>query len=184
MPKHLKKSIVSVFKTPRKLLLFIVLFFVFIKLSLIIATHQLFFFGLNNNLFDFFGKVKFLSGVLSSYLFNAPAKVVLIILVTSILASLNMVLAVNYVKRRVVRGYEEGLGILGILVAIFGVGCSACGSVLLSSVIGLSASTQLLGILPFKGIEFSLFSFLIMIVSIFTISKKLQDPNVCPIKFK
>jgi len=61
---------------------------------------------------------------------------------------------------------------------ILGVGCGACGSVILSSIIGLSASWTLIGVLPLHGAEFSMLAVVMLAYSILSLSRKLSPERI------
>jgi len=109
------------------------------------------------------------------------APFVMIILV-SILAGIDIALAIFYTRRKIVTDRAAGFGMLGIVGGFFGIGCSACGSVVLSSLIGVGASGQLVGILPLHGLEFSIASLIILIASIVYLAKHIENPKSCRIE--
>ena len=73
------------------------------------------------------------------------------------------------------------MGLGGIIAGFIGVGCAACGSVILSSIFGIGATAGFIGFLPLKGQEFSLLAVGILGFSNFMISKKILDPAICKI---
>jgi len=101
------------------------------------------------------------------------------LLVVAALSAMNITFFVYYTQHRVKTQVSAGLGIVGIIVGFFGIGCAACGSVLLSTVIGFAAASQVLGFLPFHGEEFSWLSILILLIANFYLIKKINDPMVC-----
>ena len=72
-----------------------------------------------------------------------------------------------------------GTGFLGTVAGVFGVGCTSCGSVLLSIIFGVGTASTLLGILPFQGVEIGFIGVLLQLLSVYLISHKLQQPMVC-----
>ncbi len=70
------------------------------------------------------------------------------------------------------------VGIVGAFLGIFAPGCAACGIGLVST-LGLSAS--FLAIFPYKGLELSIISIMILSFTIFKISKDLTMGDVCKI---
>jgi len=63
---------------------------------------------------------------------------------------------------------------------IFGVGCAACGSVIVSSLLLLVGAGGVLTILPFHGAEFGVLGIIFLWFSIYQLSKRIDDPLVCP----
>lgn len=67
------------------------------------------------------------------------------------------------------------IGSIGIFLGVLAPGCAACG-VGIAALLGLGAFFQFL---PFKGLEISLVSILLLTYSIYLISKSLLNGNVC-----
>lgn len=134
--------------------------------------------------------------VISQY-FSAPEKVLILfsslkalqtnfqpfgrvmLITVTLLFGLNVSLFSFYLKRRVGLQKEAGLSAGGIVAGMLGVGCASCGSFIISSLFGASASVAFLGFLPFRGQEFAIISIIILGFSIVSISKKIQEPLVC-----
>ena len=60
-------------------------------------------------------------------------------------------LLIYYLRRTARIQTEMGVSLAGVATSMLGVGCASCGSVLLTSLIGLGSATTVLGILPFRG---------------------------------
>lgn len=101
------------------------------------------------------------------------------IVAVSLLFGLNMSLFSFYLKRRVRFQKEAGISVGGIMAGMLGVGCASCGSFIISSLFGASASVAFLGFLPLKGQEFAIISLIILGFSIISTAKKIQEPLVC-----
>ena len=100
----------------------------------------------------------------------------------SLAFGMTVALLVYYTSRQIKIGKEAGLGLLGIIAGVIGVGCGACGSVAIASILGVGASAQLTGELPLKGLEFSIISLILLGVSFVFLSKKVNQPPVCKIE--
>lgn len=68
---------------------------------------------------------------------------------------------------------EAGIGVLGLLVGFLGIGCSVCGSIILSSIFGLTTTTVLVSFLPFGGLEFGGVGIFLLLLSIYFIAVKI-----------
>lgn len=139
----------------------------------------------------------FVKEIITSQYFNAPEKVSILlnslkafqtnfqpfgrimIIAVSLLFGVNMSLFSFYLKRRVRLQKEAGLSAGGIMAGMLGVGCASCGSFIISSLLGTSASVAFLGFLPLKGQEFAIISIVILGLSIISIAKKVQEPLIC-----
>lgn len=106
------------------------------------------------------------------------------IVLLAVLTGVNFSMIVFYYKKRARAGKELGVGAFGALLGFLGIGCSTCGSVLISSFLGFGAAAGFLNTLPFNGLEFGIASTLLIIFSIFTLAKKIDDPLVCRIDKK
>lgn len=69
----------------------------------------------------------------------------------------------------------------GLVSGIFGIGCAACGSFILTSVLTLFGVSGLLAYLPFGGEEFGVIGVVLLVYSIYIILNKIDKPLVCPI---
>ncbi|MAF14106.1 MAG: hypothetical protein CMI53_04425 [Parcubacteria group bacterium] len=99
--------------------------------------------------------------------------------VLSILFSINFVLFIAYVKRKITSQKSVGTGLVGTVAGFLGVGCSACGSAVLSAIFGVTAASSVLSVLPFNGDEFRFIGIALLLISIYLVAKRLQDPLVC-----
>ena len=59
--------------------------------------------------------------------------------------------------------------------------CASCGSVILSTFLGVGATAAFTGFLPFGGQEFSILAIIILAASLYVTGKKIADPLVCGI---
>lgn len=177
-------KIITAFKTVFRhpLYIFLALFFAFIIFAFANFLPNLSFAGyiIGGDL-DFSYKVKILWGMLGYFRTNSTLTAQIMLVSVALLAGIDIALAVFYAKRKIVTDRAAGFGMLGIVGGFFGIGCSACGSVVLSSIIGVGASGQLVGILPLKGLEFSILSLGILLASILYLAKKIVDPMTCRI---
>lgn len=87
-----------------------------------------------------------------------------------------------YLKRRINLQKAVGISGIGMMSGLLGVGCAACGSVVLSALFGATATAGFIGILPLKGQEFGLLSIAILVFSLFLTIRKIQNPLTCAIE--
>ena len=104
------------------------------------------------------------------------------ILIT-ILFGMNVAMIVYFLRRRIddVRQVGLGTGFAGITSGILGMGCAACGSFLLTSILSLSGASWLLSYLPLNGGEFGILGVILLAISLYLTAKKIQNPAVCKI---
>ncbi len=89
------------------------------------------------------------------------------------LFGLNAALIFHYMRDQVRVNHAAGASLAGIVIGLLGVGCAACGSVLLTSLLGIGA----IAALPFGGQEFAWLGIVIIVASTFVIAEKIADPN-------
>ena len=105
--------------------------------------------------------------------FHVFSRTVTILIVT--LFGVNTAMALHYLKGRFALDRSAGTGFVGTVFGMLGVGCASCGSIIASSVLG----TAVVGILPFRGLEFGLIGILILSFSIYLTAKRISEPEVC-----
>ncbi len=103
----------------------------------------------------------------------------IITVLISFLFAVNITLLIYYVKRKIKFYKSAGLSFFGMIFGLLGVGCAACGSVILSSIFGIGATAGFLGFLPFNGMEFGVLGVVILAFSIFLMAKKINLPEAC-----
>lgn len=72
-------------------------------------------------------------------------------------------------------------GIGGFVSGIFGVGCAACGTIILTGVLKLFGITWLLTYLPLHGAEFGVIGVILLAITTYTLAKRIADPVTCPV---
>lgn len=99
----------------------------------------------------------------------------------AILVGVNVAMIVYLVRKR--RGMigQKGvaLGAGGALSGALGVGCAACGSFLLSTILASMGAASALALLPLKGGEFGIASVALLGVTLGIVSNKISEPLVC-----
>ena len=98
-----------------------------------------------------------------------------------ILAGMNTGLAAGLLQKRRSASSAHAAGMAGVVAAILGAGCSACGSVALVSIIGLTAASPLLASLPFHGFEFSIASILLSVAALALLIRETKAVASCPL---
>lgn len=74
-----------------------------------------------------------------------------------------------------------GAGIGGLVAGVFGIGCAACGTFILTTVLSLVGAAGLLSFLPLKGAEFGFLGVGLLLYSMWLLIKKIDAPNICPL---
>jgi uncharacterized membrane protein len=69
-----------------------------------------------------------------------------------------------------------------MISAVFGIGCAACGSVILTAILGIAGTGALLTWLPLHGLEFGVVGIILLSFSIYYLAKRINDPLVCKVR--
>jgi hypothetical protein len=137
---------------------------------------------INSNL-SILEKINFLFSMLGSIKTNFTFVSASYTIAIAILFGINISLLIYYIKiRRVsIVGSNTTLSLGGLVSGIFGIGCAACGTFILSSFLGFFGVAGILTYLPFGGEEFGFIGVGLLIYSIYSVSQKINSPLVCKI---
>lgn len=177
-------SLKAVFTNASYLILAVVLFIIVtlvnFLINVLILNYDLLTFTLTSGFFDLATKTEiFLNSLAAIGVLSFGAIAVIVIL--SALLAIEIPLFIFYFKKQLTIRKEAGVGLSGLVVGWLGAGCSACGSIALSSLIGFTATTALIGFLPLEGLEFGLAGIFILLFSIYLTAKKISLSNNCKI---
>lgn len=75
----------------------------------------------------------------------------------------------------------SALGIGGVVSGFFGIGCAACGTFILTSLLTFGGASTFLALLPFGGQEFGFIGVALLAYAIYSLLKKLNQSLVCTI---
>jgi hypothetical protein len=104
----------------------------------------------------------------------------LLALFGSVLGGINIALAYTYMKVRgnaiIKSGFYSGMG---LVLAFLGIGCPACGTAILSLVLGFFGLSATLSLLPYQGLEIGYIGLLLVIFATYSLARKVASPNVC-----
>jgi len=98
-----------------------------------------------------------------------------------ILFGINIAMMVYYLKRRVTAAKRMGMGagFFGMASGILGIGCAACGSFILTSILSVFGAAGGLLLLPLRGGEFGILAVFLLVVSMILAARQIQNPLVC-----
>ena len=102
-------------------------------------------------------------------------------IISATLTGIQTSLLIYYLRQTIMVQREMGVSLLGVATSLLGVGCASCGSVVLTSLIGLSSASTVLGILPFRGQEFCFLGIAILLMAISYTMKKINQPYLCKV---
>ena len=130
-------------------------------------------------------KVRFLGSAFATLSTAHSLYSALGIIILSMLSGIQIALLAFYSHR--VSGVFKGKkrhhasGYLAVIIGMMGVGCVACGSVILTSILATVGAGSLLVFLPFHGFEVSVIAILILLISIYILARKIKEPLMCKI---
>lgn len=101
----------------------------------------------------------------------------------AVLLGVNLAMFVYFLRRKINDVKQNGIatGFFGIASGVIGVGCAACGSFLLASILSLLGASGVLAFLPLAGGEFGVLGVVLLGVSLSVTAKQIQNPAVCKI---
>lgn len=107
----------------------------------------------------------------------------ILLIVIAILFALNLTLLVFYIRKikSLLKGSKRihAVGIGGLVSGLLGIGCAACGSIVLTAILSSIGASGLLILLPFHGSEFGLLGVALLAFSIYELIKRINEPLVC-----
>ena len=102
----------------------------------------------------------------------------------AVLFGINVAMIVYYMRRNKDMSNKAGVtgaGFGGIVSGFFGIGCAACGTLVLGPLLALIGAGGLMALLPFGGQEFGFLSVGLLGFSVFLIAKKIDTTAVCKV---
>jgi hypothetical protein len=137
-------------------------------------------FSLKENI-SFSQKANLLISLIGSLKTNFTTLSLVLTTIGAILTGVQTSLLIYYLKQSFRLKRLAGTSVAGTLLSLIGVGCASCGSVILSSVLGLGFTTRFLGFFPFKGQEIGFLGIVVLVYVIRLTLKKIKNPLVCKI---
>ena len=83
-------------------------------------------------------------------------------------------------RRMAAAGQSIAIGSGAVVSGVLGVGCAACGSLILGVVLPSLGAAGALAALPLNGGEFGILGVALLFVSLLLISKNITEPAACP----
>lgn len=129
---------------------------------------------------DFSDKIGFLGSLLLGISTNHSLFSASILISISILFGLNVAMLVFYVRsRRSPSSREAAVGIGGLVAGILGMGCAACGSIVLTSLVPIIGAWGIMAFLPLGGGEFGILGIALLLWSFYRLMRNISAPLVC-----
>lgn len=101
----------------------------------------------------------------------------------AVLFGITTAMIVYLLKQRQVAaaGQNIAIGTGGVASGVLGIGCAACGSLILGAGLPFLGAAGALAMLPLNGAEFGILGVALLFVSLLLISKKIAEPIACPL---
>jgi len=177
----LRSALREVFKKPSYISLAVVVSFLIFFVSIWLSNFGLLKLTLTSKIFSLSTKFKILYTSLESIRTNfTPLSGVLIVLL-AIMVGINIAMLVYYFKKKSALEKTAGTSVFGIIAGFLGIGCASCGSVLITSLIGVGATAGILRFFPLAGAEFSILGVVIVAWSTYLVAQKIHSPLACDI---
>lgn len=128
-------------------------------------------------------KVALPIGLLGSISTNFTLLSAIVTVAISVLFAANVALTTYFLRRRITQVKQSGAahGVFGVVSAVVGIGCAACGSLLLSSLLALVGAGWVLAYLPLAGGEFGLIGVVLLVYALHATAKQILSPGVCAV---
>ena len=177
------KTLILVLRRPLYLLLASVVAWLVLSVSILFPNTSLLWQVVGNSSMTLLAKIKFVSTFYGALCTNFTLFSATYTMLIAILFAINVTLLVFYIRRQ--RSMFKGVGhisvagIGGLIAGFLGIGCAACGTFVLTSLLALIGAGSILTLLPLKGQEFGILAVVLLVYSIYSLIKKINAPLVC-----
>ena len=131
---------------------------------------------------SFSGKAGFLWSSLGAIGTNFTTLAASLTVTVAILLGLNVAVAARYIRQRASEAHAGGAALGGVTLALLGVGCSSCGAIALSSLLGAGAAASFTASLPLGGQELSIASVAVLAAILLSTLRKASRPVLCAVE--
>jgi len=180
--KHTLSVLQEVFTQPKYFLLTLGLSWLFLTSIVVFLHARLIWQVISSPAVTLLDKELFLFTLYGVFGTNFSVFSVTVTFLTVLLLSMNISLLIHYLRRqRRLIGSKRGhaAGATGLIAGIFGIGCAACGSIIMSAIFASVGAGGLLLLLPFHGAEIGLLGIGLLLFSIYQLTKQVTAPMVC-----
>jgi hypothetical protein len=175
----MKYTVVTIFRKPRYMALALGASLLMILITVFLPNRTLIGSTLTSGKYDSAKRLDLYGGLLGGFWTNFTLVGQLTTVIIAILFGINIGLLTYFLHNRYQMQKTTGLGVVGLLVGMLGIGCASCGSVLLTSLLGIGLTTILVGNLPFHGIELTFVSIGLLVISNMMLLSRIKSPVVC-----
>ena len=173
-------AFIVVFRSWRYVLLSAVVAFVMFALATWLPNFKLLYSILKDPLVPIADKLTLPVNLLGSIATNFTTLAASYTIASALLIGMNISLFTYQVRqRRQFSGSSAGASSLGIASGALGIGCAACNSLVLMSILGITGGAGVIGLLPLKGGEFGILGVLLLGLATYLLAKLITKPLVC-----
>ena len=169
----------TVFKHPRWRMTAVGVIFIFLSFAVMISQYGALSYIVRSDTFTLAEKIKIVALSYGALNTNFLLSSQIGLAVVSALAGINVAMIAYLLNEKVHVARMVGKSLAGVFLSVLGIGCTVCGSVLLTSLFGISVTASLIVFLPFRGVEFFLLGSVLLMWSIRNVSKKIMAIPVC-----
>lgn len=178
--RHLVTSLTLIVRRKDSRLIIIIATIVFMLLLLIVHNGGAAYSVLGFEAISFSKRLALATSTLIDVKNTMTAGALILAVLGSFLGGINLSLAYTYMRLRGEVILHSGLySGIGLLFAFFGVGCAACGTALLSVILGFFGFSAMLQVLPYQGLEIGYVGLIFLCIATYTLAHKVAVPNVC-----
>lgn len=174
-------TLVGIFRQPKYLVFTLLIALILIAFAAWLPNIHLITKAMTSSTMTLWQKTNLITSLLGSLQTNFTTLSRNLTILSATLTGVQASLLIYYVRRSILIQREVGASVAGMASSLLGVGCASCGSVVLTSIIGFSSATTLLGILPFRGQEFGFVGIAILLGAISFTLRKINQPLDCEI---
>ena len=127
-------------------------------------------------------KITLLASLLGSLETNFTTSSRSLLIASAVLMGIQVALATYYIRQTARLQQDMGVSFIAMSLSLLGLGCASCGSVLLATLFGFGAMTNIVRLLPFKGQEFSILGLAILVFATWHTVRKINQPIVCEVR--
>lgn len=174
------RAIREVFGNPRYVFLSGIVSLIAFSLAVWLPNARLLFSVATGGDTSFLETLTFAFRLLSSISTNFTALSASFTILIVILLGINVSLVVFQIKRQGQLSSGGGIaGVFGTVSGIFGIGCAACGSLILTPILATVGGAGILAVLPFGGAELGIAGVLLSAIAAYLLAKHITKPLTC-----
>lgn len=176
----MRAAFMTVFRSPARALTAMAIAGVVLAAAILLPNLALLRIIAADNAIDIGRKLAVASALLGSLTTNFTPLAATYTVLAALLIGVNAVLALYLVARAwsVGKGATAG-GLLGLVSGIFGIGCAACGSIVLAAVAGTAVGAGFLALLPLDGQEAGILGVALLGSATYALLRRIGEPLVC-----